>query len=288
MEIHSVDLALPKQKEPTALADFSFGPLRTVEDIVGRTYAMGSSSSQKDIYHKEDLGLFQCVYECWKHHWNLRTSPEDWWSPVATQVAKAIDKAAKSGNQRVREHFVDHDGKKKICIDVDVFTIDQVDFESFFSALSSELKKQIKCPEYARVMQNDFSTSSASHRIESQINLMASMQEFFDYEMGMCGCGIKGVEMLGTQEDWDNLSMKLRELRKQLKPIQSSLIFALSNGWLDHVEKVFHMLAKTYAANDAASQKEIADFWADIFLIGEGWKYGPSGFGGHPAKEYNG
>ena len=58
------------------------------------------------------------------------------------------------------------------------------------------------------------------------------------------------------------------------------------------MDLVFKKLAETYAAakdnNEEEAQKEVADFWADIFMIGDGWKYGPSGFGGHAAKEYNG
>jgi len=155
-------------------------------------------------------------------------------------------------------------------------------------------------------MQNDFTTSTVTHRISSQINLMASMQQFFSFEMGMCGCGIKSVEMYGEQEDWDHLVTKLRELKKQLKPIMNELRWSLGSDWFDHVEIVFRKLAQTFASSeDGADNRQvgrcfkalllhrgrarsICDFWADMFMVGDGWKYGPSGFGGHAAKEYNG
>lgn len=255
---------------------------------MGGTYAIGSSTSDQRVVYQDDLGLFSCIYEAWKNHCNFRTSPEDWWFAVACRIAKAIDKAAKSKhNQEVRELFVDHEGKETICVDLDVFNIYEVDTEYFFSQMASEITGNIKVPGYAKAMQHDFSTSHATHCIASQINLMASMQEFFSYKMGLCGCGIKGVEMLGKQEDWNRLVVKIQQIKKELKPIMRSL-YGLRSGWFDHVELVFRKLAATYAANDTESLKDAADFWADIFMVGDGWKYGPSGFGGHAAKEYNG
>lgn len=285
--IHPVDLALPKDKEPTAIFKLDFHP-RTIADLVGDNYAIGSSTPDQEVMYRQDLGLFSCVYEAWKNHFNIRTSPEDWWFPVACRIAKAIDKAAKSkhNSKEVRKLFVDHEGKENICVDIDVYNIYEVDTEDFFSKMAAEITKRIKVPEYAKAMQHDFSTSNTTHCIASQINLMASMQEFFSYEMGLCGCGIKGVEMLGKQQDWDRLVVKIQQIKKELEPILGSL--SLGWGWFDHVEFVFCKLAATYAANDEKSLKEAADFWADIFMVGDGWKYGPSGFGGHAAKQYNG
>lgn len=134
-------------------------------------------------------------------------------------------------------------------------------------------------------MQNDFSTSTSTHQITSQINLMASLQEFFDYEMGLLGCGIRGVEMLGKQEDWDKLLLKIRQLKKVLSPIVNDISWDLGQEWFDHVEFVFSKLSETYSKK---SSKEVCDFWADIFMVGEGWKYGPSGFGGYAVEKYNG
>jgi len=138
-------------------------------------------------------------------------------------------------------------------------------------------------------MQNDFSTSTTTYRIASQINLMASMQQFFSFSMRLCGCGIKGLEMMGTQEDWEKLQMKLVTLKKELEPIRDSLPWELQDeDWWSHVEMVFRNLSATYAASSTSQLSKVADFWADSFMVGDGWKYGPSGFGGHAAKEYNG
>lgn len=289
--LRAVDLQLPKEKIPAGLKGFQskWAPrYDTVEGHVntkGRMkYAIGSSSKTNYSYRCE-MGLFECVKEAWANHWNLRTSPEDWWFPVACRIAKAIDKAAKpnqSTTKKVRDLFVSHDGKEEIKVEVPVFNIYQVDYDKLFCVFSSEIQDRIKVPEFAAQMQNDFSTTTPSQQVASQINLMASVQEFFSYHSGLCGCGINGLEMRGTQADWDRLVEKLQAVEKQLSPISSDIYLST---WFRHVEYVFRKLAKSYS--DPGS-KEVNDFWADVLCVGKDWKYGPSGFGGHEVEAYNG
>ena len=51
-------------------------------------------------------------------------------------------------------------------------------------------------------MEAKFSTTTTDQLIASQIMIMSSVQKYFDFTM-MCGCGIPGVEMKGTLQDWD-------------------------------------------------------------------------------------
>ena len=294
MAFHPLDLRLPQDKTPNSVSSVTGTPLPVSRLIPN--YAVGSSSDRRLVYQNE-RGLFGCVYESWKNHWNLRTSPEDWWMPVATKVAKAIDKAAqredkiKNKEKTVRKLFVNHKEKKDLCVDVDVFTIYQIDYENFFDQMSGMMRDNINNAEFASVMQNDFSTSEPTHKISSQVNLMASMQQFFNYGMWLCGCGIKGVEMLGTQADWDALRTKFHRLREILKPIKKELGHRdFDDEWFDHVEMVYTNLAKTYSETQSgeSASEEIADFWMKILMEGVGIKYGPSGVGKVEVKAYNG
>jgi len=277
---HAVDLRLPEDKTPAELFN-SHTP--SIEDILnrsGNSFAIGMPSGNYKTHYGE-LGLFDGIKEAWENHWNFRTCPEDWWFTVACRIAKDIDKAAKS-YKAVREHFVSHEGKEEIAIDVPSFSIYDTDYDMLFAAFSSELERRIKLPQFARSMQSDFSTTTPPQQIASQINLMASMQEFFSYHI-LYGCGLKGLEMAGTQADWDHLLVKLQQVEEQLKPIINWL--DLNDSWFRHVEYVFRNLAKTYANPES---QEVCDFWADVLMEGTDWKYGPSGFGGHAVDSYNG
>jgi len=316
---HAVDLRLPQDKIPAVFWFDEYDLTPSIEEILnepdttndysendvsssetwsnflhhknkrqasGKTFALGIPSSDYMTHHGE-LGLLDGVKKAWENHWNLRTCPEDWWFTVARRIAKAIDQAAKAtaqkGDQRIRQHFVSHAaGKEKIAINVSKFFIYDVDYDPLFENISSQLEGRIKVPQFARSMQSDFSTTTPTQRIASQINLMASMQEFFEYEINLVGCGLKGLEMAGTQADWDYLLVKLQQVEEQLQPIISSL--DLDFSWFRHIEYVFHHLAETYANPDSAN---VHDFWADVLMIGKDWKYGLCGTR-QEADSYNG
>lgn len=189
-----VDLKLDHRLKPVPDSEFEKeggGPLplqSLVSSLVSsnESYAIGSADQSNDqVYYRDgDLGLFGCVYQAWKNHWVLRTSPDDWWLAVAMRIAKAIDMAAKPhGSSKVRELFVSHQGRDNIALELPVHTISEASYDILFASFGQELERRIKVPNYANAMQNDFSTSGSPHAIASQINLMASMQEFFSYEM---------------------------------------------------------------------------------------------------------
>lgn len=294
-----IDLNLNKRLKPMSLSKFernnkpiSVEKLANTISSSSSTYAIGSaeagidSDGEKVYYPHGDLGLFGTIYEGWKNHWVLRTSPDDWWFPVACRIAKAVDSAANnskfpSSEKKVHDLFVSHDGKKNISIELPVWTVYEANYNQLFTAFSSELEQRIKVPKYTETMQNDFSTSSSAQTISSQINLMASMQEFFSYEMMCIGCGLRGLEMEGSVEDWEMLETKLKSLRKILKPIKNEL--GINDEWYEHTLDVFQNLAMT---RKSPSDPKVAKWWINILCdtTGTTWVGGGGSMPGRPVK----
>jgi len=186
-----------------------------------------------------DYGFFTAIYECYNRHWGLRTVPDDWWYTIIRTVAIAIDKNSKK--KAVREYFVNHDGKKRLTVDMDpTFGID---WEKFFREMTDLIQSNIKVDKYVDTIRSDFSTSTETHRIVSEITVMSSMQEFFEYCMRTC-CGIPFVELEGSEEDWLKLKTKLLTLKKMLQPIHESI--GLSPSWWRKVEWISDKLVETY------------------------------------------
>ena len=52
--------------------------------------------------------------------------------------------------------------------------------------------------------------------------LMASLQKYFDYSFGT-RCGIPGVEMTGSEDDWIRLAEKTKNLEALLMPIMEEI-----------------------------------------------------------------
>ena len=131
-----------------------------------------------------DLGFFNAIYQCYNQHWALKTTPEDWWYTIIRTVAIAID--VNSKDDKVRKFFVNHEGKKELVVLVD--SISYMSSEHFFRQMTNLIQSNIKVDGYVDTIISDFSTSTSTHRIVSEITVMSSMQEFFEYTcMLMCG-----------------------------------------------------------------------------------------------------
>ncbi|XP_068679731.1 uncharacterized protein [Montipora foliosa] len=188
-----------------------------------------------------DCGMFAAVSTAYSYHYNLRTSPDDWWFCVIKRVACAID--ANAEKESVRKMFVDHEGKKDITVFMEERDILKVDYEYFFDEITKGIRENVKVPEFVDGTTADFSTTTPVLKIVSQITLMYSVKQYFKYGMAV-GCGIPAVEMLGTEEDWAKLTSKLKVLRTLLEPIEKDL--CLGEAWWNVVREVFHNLLKTY------------------------------------------
>ena len=144
---------------------------------------------------------------------------------IVRNVAQAIDENGEKN--RVRKFFVDHEGKKtiEVCAGSNpnpwVFT--QPSFDGWlFDQFSEGIRKNIKTPGYVDAMAADFSTTTPDQLIASQIMLMSSVQKYFDFVMYF-DCGIPGVEMKGTLQDWNQLIAKTENLKKLLQPIMDEI-----------------------------------------------------------------
>ena len=129
--------------------------------------------SEENIYSLSygDCGLFAYVLTAYNNHWNLRTSPDDWWFCVTRRVAIAIDKNAKKNS--VHKMFVDHEGKKTLQVNVPSNYIYSVDYSWFFDEISKKITENVKVPEYVDAVTADFSVTTPVQKIVSQITLMS-------------------------------------------------------------------------------------------------------------------
>ena len=273
LKINSVELAehlIPSKFEDSKLVAkpanelFKCSADSSFKDMVP---ALGST---ENVYSFGNCGLFSAIITSYNYHWKLRTSPDDWWFCVIKQVACAIDKNAEK--ESVRKMFVDHEGKKTIEVVVPDTSIYTVDYSWFFDQMAKRMQENVKVPEFVDGMTADFSTTTAVQKIVSQITLMYSVKEYFQYKM-VLACGIPAVEMLGTEDDWSKLQSKLKVLRTLLEPIENDL--GLSSEWWDLVEKVFRELLATYQG------RPDKEWWSHIISYEES-------FGSGGQKRYRG
>ena len=215
-----------------------------------KKFALGS---QEVVSGGDDMGLFSAVMAAYNNHWVLKTRPEDWWTAISQIVATRIDKHAQ--DPAVRKFFVSHEGKKQLTVFIGP-TVQGINNEGFFQAMISQITENINKPEYTSLMKADFSQSTSVDRIVNNIMLMYSFKEFFEYRM-MLGCGIPGVVMLGSEDDWLRLLEKLVKVKKLLKPLEDVLQL---KDWFKSSQTVLKNLLETYRGNPDK------DWWSRIVV----------------------
>ena len=199
----------------------------------------GSSDIVYERYF--DNGFLTAIHEAYNHHWGVKTIPDDWWYTIIRTVAIAIDKNSKKNE--VRKYFVNHEGKKQLVVTID--RSNGIDYNYFFREMTKLVQSNIKVPGYVDTIRSDFSTSTSVHRISSEISIMSSMQEYFDYAMQFL-CGIPFVELKGTEQDWSNLKQKFQKLKNMLQPIENDI--GLTDWW-NKVEIILDKLIESYRGN---------------------------------------
>jgi len=226
--------------------------------------------SRENVSTNGNYGFFSAVMECYNNHWVLDMRPDDWFYTFVQNIANAIDKRAK--NEEVRKFFVDHEGKKRLKVNVSTGPLN-VDYSWFLDQMTKQIEENIKTPNYVELMTSNFSTSTKTDRIVSSINTMNSMQEFFEYCMTMCG--LPAVTMKGTEDDWKCLLKKIEELEKLLQPIKDILSPPLTPNWWENIKSICKKLLETYQGSPDLT------WWSSIIIkteIPKRW-----GSGGHEA-----
>ena len=215
-----------------------------------------------------DFGFFNTIFESYNNHWGLKTIPDDWWHTIIKTISIAIDK--NSNKIEVRKFIVHHEDQKRLTVRVDDAW--GINYEQFFNDMSNSIQSNIRIPGYVDTIRSDFSTSTSTHRIASEITVMASMQTYFEYCM-RTDCGIPFVEILGKAEDWKKMKKKLMCLKALLDPIHE--LIGLTDWW-ERIGKICDKLIQSVEG------KADINWWGQIFSCHE------NGFGSGASVTYDG
>ena len=64
------------------------------------------------------------------------------------------------------------------------------------------------------ILTPNFSTSTYDSKIIGKISIMGAFKKYFDYTMGLCGCGTPYIILEGTAQDYKEIINKSKELAK--------------------------------------------------------------------------
>lgn len=212
---------------------------RRVEALSSGSLPLISCTDVHPLAEAASLAFYQ--------HYPLSLSPDAIWFCLAQGFAQHVNLNA----ERLRRHFVRHEGKVKLVVDRPDFLLGKPNpWPEAFAAFSEQIAAHVG--RLRDLIVADFSTTGPIERAASEVVLMDAFQPYFEYEM-MIGCGIPSITLLGTPEDW-------RSIRRRAELLAE---FELKE-WIRALLPVLDQFVQ------AAEGKCDSDFWRSFFRYQSG------------------
>lgn len=185
--------------------------------------------------------LALAIHLSFNDHRPLRLTPDAIWLTLAQGMAHHINNHAET----LRSFFVKHSGKEKLRVEFQ--TLNQPEeWANLIQEFALHIRDRVGADFY-QLMECNFSTTTPITRTASQVTMMNSFQQYFDYEAAGI-CGIPSLTLLGTVEDW-------QEIRDRV----SALAEYNLSWWTDKLIPICDQFVETAAGKPSLS------FWQSIY-----------------------
>ena len=170
------------------------------------------SPFEKLAFINSNVPVINGFYTAHANHYPIRIKPDDLWLLICQTFSNHINE----NSEKLRNMFVNFEGKKDISIEYELSSIDQVDnkvLEDFRVKINEKLKEYLG-EEILNILTPNFSTTTNDSIITCKITIISAFKKFFNYKMILCGCGIPYIILEGTAEDYKKIISKANRLKK--------------------------------------------------------------------------
>ena len=143
-------------------------------------------------------GFVDGVIRAYNRHHHLRIRPEDVWFAILSQLSFYINNHA----EELREHFVEHKGKKELTVRRVAPDRHTVDYGVFAQEMTDLIADNLVDPALKEWIIPNFSTTTLNDKIVASVLLMGITKKYFLYIFELM-CGIPSVTLLGNKADWE-------------------------------------------------------------------------------------
>jgi len=168
----------------------------------GQPY-LGCSFANKSLVDGDNNAFFSMICLAYAQHRPIVLSPDIIWIVICNGYSQFVNRDP----EKFRQYLVNHEGKETLIIRTNTETTTAQKVEKFATLIAKETKGDI-----AELMACNYSTTGMIERMVSQITLMETVKQYFDYLEGLVGCGIPSVTLEGTPDDWKLLREKTQKL----------------------------------------------------------------------------
>jgi Domain of unknown function (DUF4419) len=153
-------------------------------------------------------GFVQIFHVAFSAHLIVDLSPQDIWILIIQELSIHIN----DHSELYRSKLVNHDGKLLLAVERDNFQPPGSSannwgdiWAEFLPKINASMKENSKLIE---AFNKPFSTSNSMSIIVTQLSTMSVVQNYFDYSIDTM-CGIRGINILGTLNDWVDLRRRI-------------------------------------------------------------------------------
>jgi hypothetical protein len=171
------------------------------------------------------------ILTAYKEHRPFVISPDIIWLLISQGFARHLSNNA----DEFRKDIVNFENKKDLIIlsnDIQLGNPNS-NWEAVFPQFTNQITDYTG-KELIDVLTANFTTTTSTTKIASQITVMEAVKEYFNYKVIMIGCGIPKITIEGTLQDWENILAKIKYISKyklewwtsELEPIINQIIKA--------------------------------------------------------------
>ncbi|MDR6561150.1 MULTISPECIES: DUF4419 domain-containing protein [unclassified Arcicella] len=194
------------------------------------------------------------ILTAYKEHRPFVISPDIMWLLISQGFARHIS----NNSETFRKDIVAFKNKKNLNIisnDIQIGNPNS-NWEAVFPQFTSQINDYTG-NKLTSVLTADFTTTTPTTRIVSEITVMETVKDYFNYKVVLIGCGIPKITIEGTVEDWQKVLDKTKYIAK----------YNLT-WWTSELEPVLKQIIETKKGNFKK------DFWMNMVKAHTEKKYG--------------
>lgn len=194
------------------------------------------------------------IITAYKEHRPFTISPDIMWLLISQGFARHIS----NNSETFRKELVGFKDKKTLNIvsnDIQLGNPNS-NWEALFPQFTNQISDYTG-NKLTAVLTSDFSTTTPTSRIVSEITVMETVKEYFNYKIVVIGCGLPKITIEGTVEDWQKVLDKTKYISK----------YNLT-WWTSELEPVLKEIIETKKGNFKK------DFWMNMVKVHTEKKYG--------------
>lgn len=207
------------------------------------------------------------ILSAYKEHRPFVISPDIVWLLISQGFARHISNNA----EEFRNQIVNFENKKTLNVltnDIELGNPNS-NWEAVFPQFTNQISDYTG-KELINILTADFTTTTQTSKIVSEITVMETVKEYFNYKIIMIGCGIPKITIEGTVEDWEKVLEKTKYISKyklkwwtdKLKPILKKIIETKKGNF----QKKFWMnMVKTHTEKKYGSPTTINGWIINFF-----------------------